>query len=211
MKRAVVFLLIYFLIVSLTGCDSLQRKFTRKKKEPVKAPRFYQLKKYEKKPTPELYKKHYAYWVSWQSELIEVAGENSKKDKRCIEEIIGNLYDMQNILVKEKGDELTPHIERLLRVKDIIFRGDLNRANRDYVISTLQHEDRVIKSNFNYSKVKDYLKKSFDEPVPEAPVKVAESVKEEDSGLAPYSVVIKKEEPAPEKESSGAAEPQSAR
>ena len=208
MKKWLTVLLVLFIAANITGCEALQKKFTRKKKEPTKMPHIYQVKKYEKKPTPELYKKHYAYWMSWQSELIEVVGQNDKKDKRCIEEIIGNLCDMQNMLVKEKGDELTPHIEKLTRVKDMIFRNGLNQSNKDSVLNTLDHEDRVIKSNFNYTKIKNYLKKSFDEPVSSPSPATAGSGKEEQSGLAPYSVVFNKEPAKTEGKPDEAAEPQ---
>ncbi|MFA5146350.1 MAG: hypothetical protein WC515_03100 [Candidatus Omnitrophota bacterium] len=165
MKKALTIFLIFFLAVNLTGCDALRKKFTRKKKDAVKMPRIYQVKKYEKKPTPELYKKHYSYWMTWQSELIRVLGENHKKDMRCIEEIVGNLKDMRSILVKEKGDELTPHIEKMESLRDSIFRNEISQANRDYSRRTLEREDRLIKRAFPYDKVKDYLKKSFeDEP-----------------------------------------------
>ncbi len=167
MKKLIAFFLIFFVLLNLAGCEAFRKKFIRKKKEAVKMPRIYQLKKYEKKPTPELYKKHYAYWVTWQSELIRVLGDNHKKDTRCMEEIISNLNDMQNMLVKEKADALSPRIKKLVTVKDIIFNEELTQANKDYVKRTLEREDRAIKRGFYYDKVKDYLKKNFEE-VPEA-------------------------------------------
>lgn len=155
--------IIVFLFVNLTGCETMRKKFTRKKKAPVRMPRIYQVKKYEKKPTPELYKKHYAFWASWQSELISVLGRNHKKDMRCIEEIIGNLNDMQNMLIGEKADQLKGHIDKLLKVKDIIFNEELTQANKDYVKRTLEREDRAIKRLFSYKKVKGHLKTSFED------------------------------------------------
>lgn len=160
-------ILIFFIVFNITGCEAVRKKFTRKKKAVVKMPRIYQVRKYEKKPTPELYNKHYTFWVTWQSELIRVLGENHKKDMRCIDEIVGNLIDMQNILVEEKAKELTPHIEKMVKVKDIIFNEELSQANKDYVKRTLEREDRFIKKEFNYKKVKDYLRKSFEEDAPE--------------------------------------------
>ena len=126
-------LLAISVILNLTGCEPLRKKFTRKKKPVTKMPRIYQVKKYVKKPTPELYQKHYAYWASWQSELVRVIGENRKKDKRCIDEIVSNLKDMQNILVAEKAQKMEPHIAKLEEVRDIIFNDDLTAANKDYI------------------------------------------------------------------------------
>lgn len=162
MKRWIVFVTVSILIFNITGCASLQRKFIRKKKGPKK-PRIYQLKKYVKKPTPELYKKHYAYWMTWQSEIISDLGRSHKKDVRCIEEIIGNLRDMQNILVAEKADLLERHIIRLTGVKDTILKEDLSQYNRHSILQTLESEDRAIKREFCYPKVKDYLKKEFED------------------------------------------------
>lgn len=173
MKRPIAVLIALALVLSLSGCDAVQRKFTRKKKAAVKMPRFYQLKKYEKKPSPELYKKHFGYWVSWQGTLVAVLGQNNKKDKRCIEEAIGQLKDMQYILVPEKGEEMEPHIERMERARVVIFKGDLSFANKDNILRILEKEDRVIKRDFSYSKVRNFLKRSFEEEEDEAQLKMA--------------------------------------
>jgi formate dehydrogenase maturation protein FdhE len=165
MKRLGVFIIMIFLAATITGCDAMQRKFTRKKTV-VKQPHFYQLKKYKKKPSPELYKQHYAYWASWQEEMVQFIGQNHKKDERSIEEAIGHLKDMQNILIPSKAEELQPHIERMEGAKEIIFRGELSFANKDYIRSTIEREDRLIKREFCYNKVKDSLRKSFDEEAP---------------------------------------------
>lgn len=165
MKRSLIAIIAIFLVVSLTGCEAVQRKFTRKKKTVAK-PRFYQLKKYIKKPTPELYKQHYAYWASWQEDMIQSLGQNHKRDKRSIEEAVGHLKDMQNILVPKKAEEMQPHIDKMEAAKEIIYRGDLSFANKDSIMGTLEREERAIKRDFCYNKVKDSLRKSFDEEAP---------------------------------------------
>ncbi len=165
MRKIILFLLMSALLANLTGCDAMQRKFTRKKKE-VKRPRIYQLKKYEKKPSPELYKKHYAWWTGWQSEILNTLGQNHKRDKKCIEEIISNLRDMQGLLVPEKADLLETHIRRLEEAKEVIFREDLGQANKVFVRTTLEREERYIKREFGFSKIKDSIIKSYDDVEP---------------------------------------------
>ena len=162
MKRLSVIVTAIFLTMSLTGCEAVQKKFTRKKKE-VKTPRFYQLKKYTKKPSPELYKQHYAYWESWQEELVQFVGQNRKKDERAIDEAIGHLKDMQNILVPSKAEAMQPHVERMESARTMIFDGELSSANKDYVRSNIDREDRAIRRDFCYDRVKNDLRKSFDE------------------------------------------------
>ncbi|MCX5679563.1 MAG: hypothetical protein NTZ95_02705 [Candidatus Omnitrophica bacterium] len=165
MKRVLTFAIALFLIFNIAGCASIQKKFTRKKKEAVKMPRIYQVKKYERKPTPELYKKHYVYWESFQSEMIMVLGQNNKKNMVCIEHILSNLRDMQNMLLPEKAAELEVHIVRLAKIKDILVKEDLTTFNRNYIMMTLERESRYIKRIFIYSKVKDSIRTSYeDEP-----------------------------------------------
>ena len=165
MRKIVAICLACSLLISLAGCaPEWQKKFIRKKKDVKKMPRIYQLKRYEKKPSLELYRKHYVYWETWQSELIEVLGNNSKKDTRCVEEAVGQLKDMQYILVPEKGDKLNPHIKNMEQIRDMIVRGDMTQpTNRDYVKRRLERTDRVVKREFSPNKVKNYIKKDFDE------------------------------------------------
>lgn len=165
MKKIVAIIVAVFIVFNIAGCEPLKKKFTRKKKEAVKMPRIYQLQKYHKKPTPELYKKHYSYWASFQSEMEKTLGQSHKRDVMCIEQIVSNLSDMQNILMPEKGDVLTPHINRLATVKDTIIREELSQFNKDSVRNTIEREGRFIRREFNYSKVKNYLKKSFEDEI----------------------------------------------
>jgi hypothetical protein len=162
MKKALLVIVAVFVALNLISCDSVQRKFTRKKKT-VKAPRIFQEKKYEKKPSPELYEKHFAYWSSWSSEILQDLGDNHKKDSMCIEQLIGQLNDMRNILVPEKGDELAKHIQRYGEARDVIVREELSQYNKNFVLTTLDREDRLINNDFCISKVKNYIKKSFEE------------------------------------------------
>jgi len=162
MKRVLTFFLVSFLVFNIAGCAGLQKKFTRKKKDTVKMPHFYKYKEYESKPTPELYKKHYVYWESFQSEMIATLGSNSKKNSVCIEHILSNLSDMRNMLLPEKAAEMNVHIERLIKVKDILKKEDLTQFNRNYIMMTLERESRYIKRNFVYGKVKNSLRASYE-------------------------------------------------
>ncbi|MFH1189123.1 MAG: hypothetical protein V1682_00335 [Candidatus Omnitrophota bacterium] len=163
MRKIFIFVIVLFTAASLVGCDSLQRKFTRKKKETKPVPRLYQVKKYDVKPSVELYKKHYAYWQSWMSELIQDLGDNHKRDVRCVDEALSQLHDMRNILVREKADALTKHIRRIEDVRDTIVKEDLSQYNKSQVMMTLEREDRIVKSEFAVTKIKDHIRDSFDE------------------------------------------------
>ena len=156
-------MLILTVAVSLTGCsETWRRKFVRKKKDAVKMPHIYQLKKYTKEPSESLYTKHYNYTISWLSELVDDMGKNHKKDARCIEEALGQLENMQVFFVPEKAKELDKHIGRLKEVQGMILKQDLGQANMDYARRSVEREERFLRSEFYYDKVKNFMVKSFE-------------------------------------------------
>lgn len=163
MRKAFSILFIFATLVSLAGCsEEWRRKFIRKKNV-VKKPRIYQTNKYTKEPTEALYTKHYNYTISWLSELVDDLGQNSKKDARCIEEALGQMRDVQFFLVPEKAKELNKHISRLKEIQDLILRRDLGHANMDYARRSIEREERFLRSEFYYNKIKKHMKRSFDE------------------------------------------------
>jgi hypothetical protein len=164
MKKWISLVLILVIAASLAGCgEEWRRKFIRKKKDVAKKPRIYQTKRYTKEPTEDLYSKHYNYTISWLSELADDLGQNSKKDARCIGEALGQMRDVQLFLVPEKAVELDKHINRLKEVQDLILRRDLGQANMDYARRSVEREERFLRSEFYYNKIKKYMKESFDE------------------------------------------------
>ena len=164
MRKLLTLFVIFALLINTAGCsEEWRKKFVRKKKDVAKKPRIYQEKKYSKEPTRELYNKHYNYTIAWLSQLVSSLGENNKKDLRCIEEALGQVLDMQNCLVPEKAAELEKHINRIREVLGILKNADLGQGNKDYVQRTLEREERFIRSEFYYDKIKNFMKKSFDE------------------------------------------------
>lgn len=164
MRKLLSIFIIFAILINTTGCsEEWRRKFIRKKKDVAKKPRIWQEKRYPDTPTEAMYTKHYNYTISWLSELIGDLGQNNKKDLRCIEEALSQVKDMQNCLVREKGKELDKHIGRLTEIRDIIKRQDLGQANKDYVRSSLEREERFFRREFYYHKIQNYMKKSFNE------------------------------------------------
>ena len=163
-RKVVSALIIFVILVNTAGCsEEWRRKFVRKNKAVVKKPRIWQDRKYPNEPTEALYTKHYNYTITWLSELSGNLGQNNKKDLRCIEEALGQIYDMQNCLVQDRAKEMDKHIRRLEEVRDTIKKGDLDQANKDYVRSSVEREERFIRSEFYYNKIKDFMKKSFED------------------------------------------------
>ena len=149
------------LLIDLSGCAALKKKFTRKRKKDVKMPVYYQVRKYDITPSLELYEKHYIFWVNWHKELVQELGDNFKSDKKSAQEMIANLEDMGTLLVDEKRDELTPHIVELQKVKAIIDKRNMTKANETRIRHILDREYRAIKREFSTSKMKNYIRKEW--------------------------------------------------
>lgn len=166
MKKTVFKLLVAVLIIGmlsgLAGCASLKKKFTRKKGS--KKPKVYfQVKKYDIKPSPELYEKHYIFWINWHKELVEELGRNFKSDIRSSQEAIGNLEDMQALLVDEKAEALEPHIEDIRQAKLIIDRHNMTKQNETRIRNILNREYRSIKREFSPKKISKYIRSEWRE------------------------------------------------
>lgn len=164
MRKFLSIFIILAIIFNTAGCsEEWRKKFIRKKKAVAKKPRIWQDKRYTREPTEALYSKHYNYAINWLSELAEDLGQNNKKNIRCIEEALGQIKDMQGCLIPEKAKVLDKHIKRLEEIQGILKREDLGQANKDYVRSSVEREERFLRSEFYYKKIKNYMKKSFEE------------------------------------------------
>ena len=158
--RPLAVLFLVALAAELSGCTALQKKFTPKKKE-KKARAYYQVREYDVKPSMELYEKHYVFWINWQREIIEKLGKNYKSNRRCIDEITGNLRDMAGLLVDEKSEQLKPHLEALDRVKVIIDKRNMTKANETRIRQVLEREYRLIKREFSPREMVGCIRKEF--------------------------------------------------
>jgi len=149
------------LLLNLSGCAELQRKFIPKKKKKGPKPVYYRGVKYEVKPSMELYEKHYIFWINWQRKLIAELGNNSKNDVRCMQEIVGNMNDMEALLVDEKAVLLGPHIDDLEKARAIIDRRHMTTANETRIRRILEREYRVVKRKFSPGKMKGSIRKDW--------------------------------------------------
>ena len=160
-KRTFLILCTLVIAVNLSGCASLKRKFTRKRKAPQKQAVYYQVRKYDIKPSMELYEKHYVFWSTWQSKITAELGRNFKNDIRCMQEIVSNLEDMYALLVDEKANELAPHIEELKKARVIIDKRTMTNANETRIRRILEREDRVIGREFAPRKMKGSIREDW--------------------------------------------------
>ena len=61
---------------------------------------------------------------------------------------------------------MQPYIDKMEWAKSVIFKGNLDFANKYEVKRTVERVDRAVTSDFCYSKVKDCLRRSEGEDAP---------------------------------------------
>ncbi|MBI4352420.1 MAG: hypothetical protein HY593_00690 [Candidatus Omnitrophica bacterium] len=160
-KKAGLFLVSLFCLAALAGgCETLPKKFIRKKKEPAHTPAVVYL---EEGPTQKkfsnayYYKSHFTFWKTWHDELSNRLGGNRKKAARTAQETLGHLTDMNRYLVPEKQKELEPLIQNVRRlVQDIENGRDLGPQQGPIKVE-IERTQRLIANDFTYDKVKDFI------------------------------------------------------
>ncbi len=159
-KKLISAILVLSIAGSLSGCETIRKKFTRKKKAKAVRPMFYMEDEDVTRPPAELYSMHYIFWRSWTNDLVANAGENAKRDRRAVGEIIANLTDMEKYLTGEKKEELRNYIEDTKVVTDKMIAGNVNKARMGRLRQELDKISRRISKKFYYKKVRDYIAKN---------------------------------------------------
>jgi hypothetical protein len=166
MKRIGWAVLILFLAVEAGGCATVQRKFTRKKKEPAHVAQvvYIENEPYQKKySNGYYYKTHFTLWKGWQDELIAGFGGNRKKTARNAEEAVSHLEEMQKYLAQAKQQELGMLTLQLRGLHDKIEIGQYSWSEVGPMKIELEKMKRLIENNFYYEKVKgDILPETVD-------------------------------------------------
>ncbi len=163
LKKLLLLVTSYALLVTSIGCEAFVRKFTRKpkrdqmqKEELVLAPEEY---KGLSIPSNELYLQYFLFWKSWQDELIEslsTRSVNHKKQVSCVNEAIKNIQQARSLLKQEKKDALDKMIDRLIALKDSISR-DVYGSNAVTNRNNAERIKRNIMRDFSGDKIKGSL------------------------------------------------------
>ena len=166
MKKKLYLFAAFFLILSLSGCETLPRKFIRKKPKPEHTPSVVYIEKgaYQKKFSNEYYyKTHFTLWKTWEDEILSNLGGNSKKVSRAMEEGYSHLDQMSRYLKPEKQAALKPFLEETKRMLDRYRNGNDSRSAILSMKNDFERLKRLISNDFYYDKVKaDILPESVD-------------------------------------------------
>jgi hypothetical protein len=142
----------------MAGCGGLQRKFARKKTEETRISPVITTYDYSKElRAEELYKKHFLFWKSWQTELIDRLSGTYKKRAECYNYAIMSLYEMKKYLKEPKAAELEEFITMIKSVDPEVKEPRLSRSQQYRIGNMLESARRRIDRQFSYKKVKDYV------------------------------------------------------
>lgn len=157
-RRTLTYVLILIFCVSFAGCAGLQRKFVRKKKKEERVVPVITTYDYSKElRVDELYRKHFTFWKTWQSELIDRLDSHYKKRISCYDYTVASLTEMHKYLASPKAEELEPFIVQIKSIDPQIRSKTLTKSEIYRMKVLLEKTKRQIDKRFSYSDVKDFL------------------------------------------------------
>ena len=151
------------LLMSLVGCESVQRKFTRKPKGPQTAPTpVINFQDYSRALTPmDQYRKHFLLFEYWNDELIrglQASPLNSKQYRRASAESLSELETLQGLLADEPATRLEPLVAERVKLNQKLQGPVFGEVQAGVVRGTLESQGRQINREFFWRGVEDRLK-----------------------------------------------------
>lgn len=160
MKRKFLLGLAFFLVFGLVGCETLPKKFIRKKKEPLHKPAIVFLDEgvSQKQFSNEYYyKTRYTLWKTWHDDMLDNLAGNSKKLRRAAQEAYSNLEQMSRYLQPEKQAQLMLLVNELEGYRKKFEQGSLSQSSANAMRSEIEKTKRLVANDFYYDKVKGEL------------------------------------------------------
>ena len=148
-----------------TGCESLQRKLTRKSNHPAPPPSpIIQFQDYTRTLTPlDRYRKHYLMFDYWNSELISAlqgSSLNPKRVRRASMESLAELNTMKGLLADDVAARLAPVIEERAKIDHRLQSGSFGAAEASPVWRALEFQTRQVNREFFWRDVEEHLNAS---------------------------------------------------
>ncbi len=161
-KRIGNLIFIFFLVISVTGCEAFVRKFTRKpKEEKMKAEELVLVPEEYKPPQlskEEKYRETFLFWKNWHDEMIDSLSNsnNHKKQIDCAKESINSLQALRLLLNADKQKDLDIYLNKMdiliSRIIEDTYGSELSSLRLD-----AEQFKRDIQRKFSYDKIKKCL------------------------------------------------------
>lgn len=143
------------------GCESLQKKFIRKRKEGPRPTPIIAFQDYTRAMTPlDKYRKHYMMFDYWNSELMESLQDrdlNPKRVKRASGESLQDLKILQGLLADGVAARLNPLITERERLDRQLQSGSYTASQMSLTARQLEAQTREIHRSLFWRQVEDQL------------------------------------------------------
>ncbi|MCK4912512.1 MAG: hypothetical protein KAS05_02175 [Candidatus Omnitrophica bacterium] len=152
-RRLLVFSLV-MMIGATSGCHSLRKKFTRKKRKQKEVAVYVDFKDYPEKPSREAYINYYLFVRGWLDDLVEALkkGVSYKRQRRAINEALMNLEQIIAFYGPKGKDAVYPIYEELNNLREDMVRSpNMSESKRNSVIRKIERLKRKFEKDFNYS------------------------------------------------------------
>lgn len=155
------------LLTVVTGCESFQRKFTRKSKRAVPPPSpIITFEDYTRSTTPlDRYRKHSLMFDYWNSELVEAlrgTSQNAKRLKRASSEALNELEALKGLLTEEIASRLEPLIEARAKVDRQMQSPGFATSQAHGISRIIEDQTRLLHREFSWRRVEDQLKQELE-------------------------------------------------
>jgi len=144
------------------GCESLQKKFTRKSKPHVRPSPIVTFQDYTRAMTPmDRYRKHYAIFDYWNAQLLDVlqgTTMNTKRAQHASREAVNELKILDSLLLEGANTELARWIEERIQIDQNLQRGAYSPAKLWTVRQQLESQTRRIHRTLYWRNVEDHLR-----------------------------------------------------
>lgn len=154
-----------WLLVAGTGCESLQKKFIRKPKAPLRPAPITAFQDYTHASTPlDRYRKHYLMFDYWNSQLLDTLQQpdrmNPKRAERTSGEAVTELQTLQGLLRDDVAAGLTPLIEERRKIHQRLRSHSSAPSQVHLIRRTLESQTRQVRRQFYWRQVEDHLKET---------------------------------------------------
>ena len=152
--------LIAVMVTGAAGCESMKRKFTRKRTavagpEPI----FALEKEYRPEFSPEIrYQAHFAYWKAAHSDLLEGLGEVTQARRmHATREAIKELRAMQALVEGPPVSGLGALIDEMVALQGVLGDPSLNASRLSLMRTQVESLRRRIDRDYAFHKIKAHL------------------------------------------------------
>ena len=158
--RKTFILLLILVMFSASGCHTVRKKFTRKKKREEVIPVYVDFKNYPETPSVDAYIDYYLYTRGWLDELIGALdkGISFKRTKRAINEAIMNMEQLVVFYTEEGKEEFYQLYEDFVKVReDVLKYRNMSQNKRNVLIKKIERLKREFEKEFNYVDAEQWM------------------------------------------------------